>query len=156
MGETPMPRKKYASSGVLLPLDRRGFAMLDEDRLVTLRDRHSSPESKRAAGDFQPRRSLAALVLRAIDQADDLLHDLGVVPFGDDLRRGELFFHVQIDYRIEKLIRRQRILVRLVGPQLGAGDLLDAARGDDLFAEVAVDPARKLPDRRFGNIGDDS
>src|SRR5688572_23074223 len=63
----------------LAVLRRRGL-------LVPLGDRHPPAEAECAAGDLQPRRGLAALVLAAVDQPRHPLHRGGVEPFSDDVR----------------------------------------------------------------------
>ena len=73
-------------------------------------------------------------------------------PRADDFRLAQIFHDIQIQNRVQNFIRRQRILVRLVGPQLRARRLGDGIGGND-FA-LAVDPARDFVNVRLQHVRD--
>ena len=81
--------------------------------------RDTTADAKRLAGDLDTGRGLAAFVLVDVDQPDDPLDRRLVVTGGDD-RLGVLpVHHVRLEDAVEHIVRRQRILVDLVGPQFG-------------------------------------
>jgi hypothetical protein len=69
--------------------------------------------------DAYPDRRLAPLVFIDLDQARNPLHVFlpiaGCQDFGDAL----VFFHLHLHDPVQYLVRRQRILIGLVGPQFG-------------------------------------
>ncbi len=124
-------------------------------RLVILGDGHPPAETKSAAGDFQARRGLAALVFAPIDQPDDAQNRLLVESVGDDLGGAFLLFHVPMQDRVQHVVGGKRILIRLIGAKLGAGDLVDAALGNQLAPGLPVDPAGQFPNGGLGHVADD-
>src|SRR5579872_2372261 len=78
-----------------------------------------------ARGDLHPGRRLATLVLRRLEQAPDALDGRGVVAFAGELLRRHVALDQALQDRVEHRIGRQRILVLLVGLELGRRRLGD-------------------------------
>ncbi len=90
-----------------------------------------------AARDLDPGRRLAALVFGAVEHAPDVAHHRLVMAARDDLGHRHLALDQALQDVVEHLVGRQRVLVGLVGLQLGARRLGDDALGHD--------PARSAP-----------
>src|SRR5262245_34550625 len=75
--------------------------------------------AERAVGDANADRRLATLVFIHLDEARHALHVGACEPGGDDLLDALILFHVAREDRVKHLIRRQAVLVCLVGPQFG-------------------------------------
>ena len=86
---------------------------------------------------LHPGRRLAALVLGAVDERERPLDDVGVELLEQLLARA-VELDVRLEHRVERVVRRDRVLVALVRPQLGARRALDRRRRDELA------PARSL------------
>ena len=121
------------------PLDLiRVHLQLGNNSRKALGHRDATADAKRLAGDLDAGRGLAAFVLVDVNQPDDPLDRRLVVAGGDD-RLGVLpVDHVRLEDAVEHVVRRQRILVDLVGPQFGGRRLGDRRLRDDLA--LAVDP----------------
>ena len=76
---------------------------------------------------------LAALVLGEVDEPDHALDVGGGQAARDELLAPEVLLDVALEDRVEDLVGRQRVLVALVGAQLGrrrAGDDRSSGTGD--------------------------
>src|SRR5258706_7237102 len=82
-------------------------------------DRHAPARSESARRNFQARRGLLAFKLGVPDHAQNAPHRRGVVSVLQNLAFGFASLHVALEDFVEDLVRRQRILIRLVGPQFG-------------------------------------
>ena len=86
---------------------------------VAVRDRHPAVAAERLAGDLDAGRLLAALVLGQVDEPDDAVDVLGRQAARDELLAAEVLLDVALEDRVEDRVGRQRVLVLLVGAQLG-------------------------------------
>ena len=105
--------------------------------------------------DPRARRVLAALVLRDVDEAGDPGHQRRVEAGGDELAAGHVPLDVGLDERVEHLVGRQRLVVALVGPQLGRRRLREHRLGHDLAAGALVHVAAQVVDEELRDVGDD-
>ena len=104
---------------------------MSESRAPALRNRHPPARAKRHRRDLEPHGCLLALVLSNVDHVDNPLNDRAVdAGFVDDVSRILVPLDIAFDDLVEDFIRRERVLVSLVRPELGAGGLGDAALGD--------------------------
>ncbi len=67
--------------------------------------------------------------------------------------RTPILFNIGLEDGIEHIVRRQGILIRLVGPKLRRGSLVEAGLRNAFF--FAVNVARDGVDSGLGNVGDD-
>ena len=95
--------------------------------------------AERLRRDAHPGRALAALVLGDVDEARHPPHDGLVVAELDDLAGRAVLLDVRLEDRVEHLVRRQALVVALVGAQLGRRRLGDDGLGDDLAPGPLVD-----------------
>ncbi len=94
--------------------------MLFSVTAVTVRNRHAPVFSQRAVRDLDPGRRLPALVFRAVEHLPDPAHRRLVVAARHDPVEGKLFLDVGGQDVVEDLVGRQRVLIGLVRPELGA------------------------------------
>src|SRR5439155_1739439 len=80
---------------------------------------------ERLGAELDPRRGLAALVLGAVDHRDRTLDYVAVEAVGRELLAGAVLLDVGLEHAVERGVRRQRVLVELVGAQLGARRAVD-------------------------------
>ena len=92
---------------------------LSPESRVVGRDRVAPAEAEGLRRDLDARRRLAAFVLAEIDPPDDVDDDRALEPERRDRIDVELASDVRIDDRVERLVRRQRVGVELIRPQLG-------------------------------------
>ncbi len=79
-----------------------------------VRDRHSAVLAERFCGDPHAGGHLAPLVLGAVDEADDLVHERRIESATDEVLRGTVLFDVGGEDRIELVVWRQGLVVALV------------------------------------------
>src|SRR4051812_16310320 len=84
------------------------------------RDRKAPIATERHSRDLGPDRALAALPFGAIDEPGHELDHARVETERDDVRPPEATGDVGVDDVVEQLVGRQRVLIGLVGAQLGA------------------------------------
>src|SRR6185312_2986068 len=106
---------------------------------VAVRDRHAAVAAERAAGDLDAGRGLTALVLGA----------------QDELLAAEVLLDVGVEDRVEHGVGGERVLVALIGPQLGARRALDDRARDQIRARGFVHVARQLVDDGLRAVLDD-
>ena len=87
--------------------------------MVAVRDRYPPILAERLGAHAHAGRRLPALVLGEVDEAHDAIDEGSVVPGCDELGAREVVLDVAAQDRVEHLIGRQRIVVALIGPQLG-------------------------------------
>ena len=121
--------------------DRRAAAA--PSAAVAVRDRHPPVAAERLRRDLDPRRLLAALVLGQVDEADDAVDVLRGQAAGDELLAAEVLLDVALEDRVEHLVGRQRVLVALVGAQLGRRRPRDDRLGDREARVAACALARR-------------
>ena len=95
-----------------------------------LGDGKGAAEAKGARSDFDSGGGLLALVFAVIDLDGDVAHQVErkAEVRGDLLGRAH-FLYVGFQDAVEEFVRRQGVLVGLVGAQLGRGRFLDARAG---------------------------
>ena len=76
------------------------------------------------------RRLYSAMSTRRVTRVDEL----GVEPGGDELATGAVALDVGLEERVEHLVGRERLVVALVGTQLGRRRLREHRLGHDLAA----------------------
>ena len=81
------------------------------------------------------------------------MHRVSRQPGGDDVGQRLQLHHVGFQNGVEDFIRRQRVLVSLVGAQLRGRRFGDGIAGDGLA--LAVHPLRDPVHHRLGHVGDD-
>src|SRR5687767_2017364 len=86
---------------------------------IPRRDRIAPLAAEGAARDFRPRRRLLPLPFAGADQVQHALYGLALEACRDDLLARLLLVDMAQQDRVQHLIRRQGILVRLVLAQLG-------------------------------------
>ena len=79
-----------------------------------LRDRNPPAHAKRARRNLQARRGLPAFVFAEIDLVHHVIDHRRVKTARHNFRLAQVFHDIQIQNRVQNLIRRQRILIRLV------------------------------------------
>src|SRR3954471_11243591 len=104
-----------------------------ESAPVPVGDRDPAVLAERLRSDAYADRGLPPLVLGDVDQPHDPLHRFRVEAEIDQLRDREVVLHVPLDDGVEDLVRRQALVVSLVGPQLGGGRL-----GQDRFRDRPI------------------
>src|SRR5258708_30079464 len=94
-------------------------------------DRKWPTKAERARGDLQAWRGLLAFVLGAIYQQCDVADQFQIeaVMIGDLLWAPQVF-DIGLENSVKNVVRRQAVLVLLVGTQLGRRCLLDGRRGN--------------------------
>src|SRR5277367_443928 len=73
---------------------------------VAVRDGHAPVLAEGLGGDTHTGRHLAPLVLRAVDEADDLVDYRGLEALRHQFGRGAVAFHVALQDRVELLVGR--------------------------------------------------
>src|SRR5215212_10546649 len=99
--------------------------MPDASSAVSIRDRHPPIPPERLRRDLYPRRVLASLVLGQVDEAQHAVDVAGVVARPDDLVAAHVLLDVGLEDGVEDRVRRERVLVALVGAQLGTRRALE-------------------------------
>ena len=84
-----------------------------------VRDRRAPVAPERLRPQLDAGRRLPALVLRAVDQSHRPLDELAVEPVGGQLLARPVVLDVGLQDAVELGVRRERVLVELVGAQLG-------------------------------------
>src|SRR5919204_6940830 len=123
---------------------------------VTVAMRNGEPPAfpEGARRDAQSGRGLAALVLALDHELEDAAHQvLGKAPL-DEPAGPEMLLDVTPKHLVEVVVWRQRVLVRLVLPQLRRRRTLEDAGRDQLAAPLPVQPARQGIDRGLREIAD--
>src|SRR5687767_7534811 len=110
--------------------------------------------AKRARRDLHADRALAALVLGAVDHAEDPADGVRSKAPGDDVLGAHALLDVGFEDRVELRIWRQRVLVLLIGAQLGRRRALEHGLRDDALARAGVDVARELIDEGLRHVLD--
>ena len=95
-------------------------------------------------GDLHAGWRLPTLVLTSIDQSQNVLDGTGIKPGRDQVRHALIFLDIAADNGIQNVIRRQRVLVGLVGPQFGGGRSHKDALRDHWLVALRVAPAGDL------------
>jgi len=77
----------------------------------------------------------------------------------DDRRRRRFRINIPVNDRIEQVIRRQRVLVSLIGPEFSARRLRDRGfgnrwRDESEFGVRLIDPASHIVDMRLQQVTD--
>src|ERR1043165_6764799 len=117
-----------------------------------LRNGHAAAGAEGHGGDLKPDRGLPALVLGEVDEAGDAAdRGLGELGFADDAGEGLALLDVALDDGVEVFVRGEGVLVFLVGAELSAWGLGDAAFGDRRGRKAAglpvgVHPVREAVD----------
>ena len=96
----------------------------------------TAADPKGLGGDLDARSGLPTLVLVAGDQAHNLAYGVGIEALGDDLLHRVALLHPRFDDPVEDLIGRQRVLIFLVGTQLGRRRFGESRLRDDLAVGV--------------------
>src|SRR5690606_34901467 len=134
----------------------RGVAASVDGLAPAVGDGQAAVAAERESGDLGARRVLAALPLGAVDERDDLVDDLRVEPAREELRAALGVLDVRVEHLVEQVVRRERVLVGLAGPQLRRRRLGDGRLGDrrDLAAvdREVVAPPRELPHARLVDV----
>src|SRR6202795_1245231 len=109
-------------------------------------------KSKSPRGDFKPWSGLLALVLGPVDKQGDLSYELQVEPvLVRNLLRAAQVLNISLKDTVQDIIRRQTVLVLLIGAQFRGRDLLDARSRDEF--PIAIDPLRELVNHQFWYVG---
>src|SRR5208282_5984436 len=103
--------------------DNRGRSV--DHRAVVVGDRHAPILAERLAGDPDPGRHLAALVLGPVDQADHPGDRIGIEALGHQLVGRPVGLDVTRHHRIQYRVGRKRLVVPLVGAELGGRGLVE-------------------------------
>jgi hypothetical protein len=90
-----------------------------------VRDRRASVAPERLRAELHAGRGLAPLVLGPIDERERPLHDAGIEPVLEQLLARAVELDVRLEDAVERGIGRKRVLVELVGAELGARRPLD-------------------------------
>src|SRR4029077_13433658 len=131
---------------------------------IAVGDRHAPVTSEGARGDLDPGRSLAALVLGEVDEADGAVDLRGGEALGDQLLAALIELDVAAQDAVEQLVGGQGVLIDLIGAQLGGGWALDDRSGDRRLGALAcrpgspfrrVAPLAQSVDERLGHVLDD-
>src|SRR2546429_6828552 len=93
-----------------------------------IRDRDAAIPSERLRAQLDAGRRLAPLVLGVGDQCERALHDLLLEAVPRQLLPGAIELDIRLEHAVELRIGRERILVELVGPELGARSPIDDGR----------------------------
>ena len=91
-------------------------------------DRDPPANAKCFAGDAEGRWGLSPFELCHLDEANDPIHDERILTTGDDGITGVLVLELADQNTVKNFIRRQAVLISLVGTQFSTGRFLD--RGD--------------------------
>src|SRR4030042_3136273 len=118
-------------------------------------DGETAVAAEGAGGDLDAGRGLPPLVLVAVHHADHAPHRLFGEAHRQDVGKALVLLHVGLDDGVEDLVGGQRLLVHLVGPQLGGGRLGHAGLGDDRPSVAGVPVLRQLVDEGLGGVFDD-
>src|SRR3954462_2537710 len=94
-------------------------------------DRVAAILAEAARRDLHTGWRLAALVFGAVQQAPDAVDGVALETPCHDVVDAEIEFNQTFENAVEDLVRRQAVLVGLVGPELGARRLGDDALGND-------------------------
>ena len=103
-----------------------------------VRDRRAPVAAERLRAQPDAGRRLAALVLGPVDERHRPLHDVGGEAVRAQLLERAVLLDVRLEHPVEIRVRRQRVLVELVGAQLRARRPLDRRVGDQLAAGPLV------------------
>ena len=113
------------------------------------------PTPKARLVTFRPRAACLRLYSVRSTRRMTLLHHLGVEAGGDDLVGAQFFLDVPVEDRLQHVVGRQRVLVGLVGAQLGRRRLGDGVAGMISRPALLVDVLGQLVDRGLGHVADD-
>src|SRR6266851_8052838 len=121
---------------------------------VAMRYRTPPADADGIARDDQGGWQLAALELirRRLDFIQNVVNQLRIVARRDDFFGRLLLFKIQLQDRIEFVIRRQRLIVKLFGREFSRRAFLDN-RTRNQFAVAIVKP-RQLINLSFQNVAD--
>ena len=103
---------------------------------------------------LMPGRRLAALVLGAVDEREDALDGLGRQPGERELLAARVLLDVGLEDRVERVVVGQRVLVLLVGPQLGARRPVDDRARHRMLGVAGVAEVDEPVDERLGHVLD--
>src|SRR3990170_834502 len=123
-------------------------SFLSRPVIVSVRYGHTPVLAERPWRYLYARRGLPPLVLAQVDHAGDLFYQLPFKAQRDYLLYRFVVFDIGLQHLIEYIIRRQGVLVGLVGAKLGSGGLCENALGDKSFSGPAVYlPADRVHER---------
>src|SRR5580704_4952666 len=114
----------------------------------------TAPNTKCFRGDFQPGRSLLALIFVAIH----LIYNIAHQGYGQMKRIGDLLgrlvaFDIEAQDLIEHFVFWERIGILLVGPQLGGWRLDEYVLRDGVRMALVRDAGERI-DERFRHVAD--
>src|SRR5271157_2367074 len=94
-----------------------------QETLLPADDRHTPAGSEGARGDFEGWGGLLALELGGADQLQNLAYGALLKALGYDFLGRLALLDMQLENPVEQLVRREAVLVGLVGAQLGGRGL---------------------------------
>src|SRR5207245_454949 len=117
-------------------------------------DRRAPVAAKGAGRDLDADRSLAALVLVGVHHGDDAPHRVRRESTGDEVVHALVFLDVALENAVELGVGWKRVLVGLVGAQLGRRRAREYGLRDDRSAGARVHVARDVVDQHLRDVLD--
>src|SRR5579884_3625744 len=143
---------KVLGSSFSLCLDRRRAQCWLTDEF--LRDGISSPHSERLGRNLERGRGLLALVFGASHPPRNVFYQLQVkLVFVGNLLRAKPVLNDALENHVQHFVRRQRVLIGLVGLQFSRRRFFKASARDAFT--LSVDVSGQGVNHRLGNIGND-
>ena len=104
--------------------------------------------------DPHPEWCLTPLVLGPVDQPHDLIDERLLVAGSHELSGGVVLLDVSGEHGIEDLVRRERLVVALVRPELGGRRLAEHRSGDQIIPGPGVARLAQPVDEGLGHVLD--
>src|SRR4051812_8212142 len=101
-----------------------------------LRDRHASTDTEGASSNLEAGCGLFALIFVEIYATDDPVDGGGIKSPGDNGRRPMVFLNVKPQNFIQNFVRRESILIGLIGAQFGAWRFFNRAMRNEFPSSI--------------------